>query len=55
MIHGIISSYKTWFFHGERVPTWDYKFDNSNKCHTIEMHDLSQYITHGDKHIVGHK
>ena len=34
MIHGIISSYKTWFFHGERVPTHDYIIDTSKKFHT---------------------
>ena len=34
MIHGILSSYKTWFFHGERLPTQDYKFDKSKKFHT---------------------
>ena len=55
MIRGIISSYKTWFFHGERVPTQDYKFDQSKKCHTTEMHDLPREITHGDEHIVGHQ
>ena len=55
MIHGILSSYKIWFFHGERVPTQDYKFDKSKKCHTIEMHDLPREITHGDEHIVGHQ
>ena len=54
-IHGILSSYKTWFFHGERVPTQDYKFDKSKKCHTTEMHDLPREITHGDEHIVGHQ
>ena len=35
MIHGIISSDKTWFFLGERVPTQDYKFDKIKKCNTI--------------------
>jgi len=55
MIHGIISSYKTWFFHGERVPTQDYIFDKSKKCHTTEMHDFPREITHGDEHIVGHQ
>ena len=55
MIHGILSSYKNWFFHGERVPNQDYKFDKSKKFHTTEMHDLPQEITHGDEHIVGHQ
>ena len=55
MIHGIICSYKTWFFHGERVPTQDYIFDKRKKCHTTEMHDLPREITHGDEHITGHQ
>ena len=55
MIHGIIISYKTLFFHGERVPTQDYIFDKSKKCHTTKMHDFPQEITHDDEHIVGHQ
>ena len=55
MIHGILSSYKTWFFHEERVATQDYIFDKSKKFHTTEMHDFPREITHGDEHIVGHQ
>ena len=40
MIHGILGSYNTLFFHGERVPTQDYIFDKREKFHTTKMHDL---------------
>ena len=40
LIHGIMISYKTWFFHGERAPTQDYIFYKRKKFHTTEMHDL---------------
>ena len=55
MIDGIMSSYKTWFFYGEKVPTQDFIFDKSKKCHTTEMHDLPREITHGDERIVEHQ
>ena len=54
-IHGIMSSYKACFFHGERAPTQDYIFDKSKKCHTTKMHDLPWEITHGNEHIVEHQ
>ena len=44
MIHGIISSYKTWFFHGERVPSQDYISDKREKFYTTEMHDFPQEL-----------